>query len=55
MPELKLSKTVISSGARNSIILLILKFKISPFGQNDKKRGFRSGTIYYVSAKRLTN
>ncbi|NQT10647.1 MAG: YgiT-type zinc finger protein [Desulfobacteraceae bacterium] len=37
VPERKLSKADISSGARNLSILLILKFKISPFGRNDKK------------------
>ena len=44
VPERKLSKTVISSVARNFMVLLILTFKISPFGRNDKKWGFRSGT-----------
>ena len=44
MPERKLSKSVISSVARNLIILLMLKFKISPFGRNDKNRTFPSGT-----------
>ncbi len=44
VPERKLSEAVISSGARNLSVLLILKFKISPFGRNDKKWGFRSGT-----------
>ena len=48
--ERKLSKTVISSVARNLIVLLILTFKISPFGRNDKKWGFRSD-ITYISDK----
>ena len=43
--ERKLTKTVISSKARNLIILKIQALKISPYGRNDKKRGFRSGTI----------
>ena len=46
VPERKLSKTVISSVAKNFMVLLILTFKISPFGRNDKKWGFRSGTNY---------
>jgi hypothetical protein len=33
-------KVVISSVARNLIVLLMLKYKISPFGRNDKKEGF---------------
>ncbi|RKX60801.1 MAG: hypothetical protein DRP37_04800, partial [Thermodesulfobacteriota bacterium] len=41
-----LTKTVISSKARNLIILKIQALKISPYGRNDKKRGFRSGTSY---------
>ncbi|RKX60093.1 MAG: hypothetical protein DRP37_05675, partial [Thermodesulfobacteriota bacterium] len=40
----KLTKTVISSKARNLIVLKIQALKISPYGRNDKKRGFRSGT-----------
>ena len=43
--ERKLTKTVISSKARNLIVLKIQVLKISPYGRNDKKRGFRSGTI----------
>jgi hypothetical protein len=86
VPERKLSKVIISSGAKNlktlkieignwkfgfhAFVLLINAFnfgisfispkflfsnfkfqavndyKISPFGRNDKKRGFRSGTSY---------
>ena len=46
MSERKLTKTVISSKARNLIILKIQALKISPYGRNDKKRGFRSGTMY---------
>ena len=42
--ERKLTKTVISSKARNLIVLKIQALKISPYGRNDKKRGFRSGT-----------
>ena len=42
--ERKLTKTVISSKARNLIILKIQALKISPYSRNDKKRGFRSGT-----------
>jgi len=43
--ERKLTKTVISSNARNLIVLKIQALKISPYGRNDKKRGFRSGII----------
>jgi len=43
--ERKLTKTVISSKARNLIVLKIQALKISPYGRNDKKRGFRSDTI----------
>ena len=38
--ERKLTKTVISSKARNFIVLRIQALKISPYGRNDKKRGF---------------
>ena len=44
MSERKLTKTVISSKARNLIVLKIQALKISPYGRNDKKRCFRSGT-----------
>jgi len=44
--ERKLIKTVISSKARNLIVLKIQALKISPYGRNDKKRDFRSGTTY---------
>ncbi|RKX61850.1 MAG: hypothetical protein DRP37_03055, partial [Thermodesulfobacteriota bacterium] len=37
--ERKLTKTVISSKARNLIVLKIQALKISPYGRNDKKRG----------------
>ena len=49
MSERKLTKTVISSKARNLIVLKIQALKISPYGRNDKKRGFRSGTKYIES------
>ncbi len=42
---MKTIKNVISSVARNLLSHeKCLNFKISPFGRNDKKRGFRSGT-----------
>ena len=43
--ERKPAKAVISSPPER-FGGLILQFKISPFGRNDKKWGFRSGTIY---------
>jgi hypothetical protein len=45
--ERKLPKVVISSKARNLIVLKIHALKISPYGRNDKKRGFRSDTKYF--------
>ena len=50
--ERKLTKTVISSKARNLIVLKIQTLKISPYGRNDKKRGFRSDTNF-VKQKRV--
>ena len=43
--ERKVDNAVISSVARNLILLKRLSLQISPFGRNDKKRGFRSDTI----------
>ena len=53
--ERKLTKTVISSKARNLIVLKIQALKISPYGRNDKKRGFRSGTNYVVYYREIDN
>ena len=44
MLERKLSKTVISSVARNLIILLILTFKISPLGRIKVRKGGQGWT-----------
>ncbi|RKX58450.1 MAG: hypothetical protein DRP37_08045 [Thermodesulfobacteriota bacterium] len=51
MSERKLTKTVISSKARNLIVLKIQALKISPYGRNDKKRGFHSGTNYLLNGR----
>ncbi|RKX62013.1 MAG: hypothetical protein DRP37_02645, partial [Thermodesulfobacteriota bacterium] len=50
-----LTKTVISSKARNLIVLKIQALKISPYGRNDKKRGFRSDTIYINRAESVNH
>ena len=55
MPVRKLGKTVISSAARNLILLIVLTFKISPFSRNDKKWTFRTDTNYFESLVDHTN
>jgi hypothetical protein len=55
VPERKLFKAVISSKARNLIILLILNFKISPYGRNDirllRDSGLCEGIDYSATIK----